>query len=75
MDRKMRISVAIPTLYEAESIGKVLNAINKDKVSEILNVDGGSTDRTVEIARVVTLAVIQLGSLLDQELSWQNLAE
>lgn len=55
----MRISVVIPALNEAESIGKVLEAIDRQQASEILVADGGSTDRTVEIARASGAQVVQ----------------
>lgn len=46
-----RISVIIPVLNEEESIGKVIDAIPRDMVTEIVCVDNGCTDRTPEIAR------------------------
>lgn len=45
------VSVIIPALNEEKSIGYVLRAIPKYLVGEIIVVDNGSTDRTVEIAR------------------------
>ena len=47
----MKVSVIIPVLNEAESIGKVLDAIPQNKVHEVVVVDNGSTDATVMIAR------------------------
>jgi glycosyltransferase involved in cell wall biosynthesis len=46
----VRVSVVIPTLNEAASIGLVLADIPRDDVVEILVVDGGSADGTPEIA-------------------------
>lgn len=46
----MRVSVVIPTFDEAGSIGRVLDEIPAPLVSEVLVVDGGSTDGTREIA-------------------------
>jgi len=47
------ISIVIPVLNEAESIGKLLTHINKNSssnnISEIIVVDGGSTDGTISI--------------------------
>jgi rSAM/selenodomain-associated transferase 2 len=46
------ISVIIPTLNESERIGCCLESVCKDEaVTEIIVVDGGSTDDTCEIAR------------------------
>ncbi|MFW6304687.1 MAG: glycosyltransferase family 2 protein [Candidatus Saliniplasma sp.] len=50
----MKISVVIPTMNEEESIGEVLDDVNKTLSGndyEILIVDTNSTDRTREIAR------------------------
>lgn len=50
------ISIVIPTLNEEKSIGRVLDAIPREKLKElgynveVLVVDGGSKDKTVEIA-------------------------
>ena len=46
----MRVSVIIPALNEAASIGRVLDAIPRERVSEILVVDNGSTDETARVA-------------------------
>jgi glycosyltransferase involved in cell wall biosynthesis len=45
-----RVSVVIPTLNEAANIGHVLATLPED-VHEVLLVDGGSHDGTVEVAR------------------------
>lgn len=48
----MRVSVIIPTYNEEESIGKLLNYLQKhgdDRLLECIVVDGGSEDRTIEI--------------------------
>lgn len=47
----MRILVVIPAFNEADSIGKVVSALPKDLVSEIIVVNNNSTDATVENAR------------------------
>jgi glycosyltransferase involved in cell wall biosynthesis len=46
----MRVSVVIPTLNEAGSIARVLDDIPASLANEVLVVDGGSTDGTLEIA-------------------------
>ncbi len=45
------VTVIVPTLNEVENIEKVLMEIPKEKVDEILIVDGHSTDGTVELVR------------------------
>lgn len=48
----MEISVIIPTLNEEATIEKTLDALSRlVNVSEVVVVDGGSTDKTVEIVR------------------------
>jgi glycosyltransferase involved in cell wall biosynthesis len=47
----MKVSLIIPALNEAESIAQVLSEVPGWLAAEILVVDGGSTDRTAEIAR------------------------
>jgi len=47
----MEISVIIPTFNEELTIGKTLDALARlVNVNEIIIVDGGSTDKTIEIA-------------------------
>jgi len=47
----MRTNVIIPALNEAESLRHVLSKIPNEAVSEVILVDGGSTDDTVQIAK------------------------
>jgi len=54
----MKISVIIPILNEAESIGQVLAAIPAETSTEILVVDGGSSDGSVEIAKSAGAIVV-----------------
>ncbi len=57
MNNKM-VSIIIPALNEAESIGYVLNSIPMETVREIIVVDGGSSDDTVFIAESFGARVI-----------------
>ena len=46
------ISVIIPTLSEEASLPALLDAIRQQETeSEVIVVDGGSRDRTLEVAR------------------------
>jgi glycosyltransferase involved in cell wall biosynthesis len=54
----MSVTVILPALNEAESIGQVLAAIPRDEVDEIVVVDGGSTDDTVAISEAAGARVV-----------------
>jgi glycosyltransferase involved in cell wall biosynthesis len=54
----LSVTVILPALNEAASIGRVLGAIPADSVDEVIVVDGGSTDETVAIARSAGARVI-----------------
>ncbi len=57
MNRK--ISVIIPTLNEAESLKRTIEAVKTlDKHIEIMVVDGGSNDSTIEIAKSCNVEII-----------------
>jgi glycosyltransferase involved in cell wall biosynthesis len=55
------VCVVIPVLNEEESIGGVIDRIPRDAVSEIIVADGGSTDRTIEIASAHGARVLGAG--------------
>jgi glycosyltransferase involved in cell wall biosynthesis len=55
---QVRVSVIIPTHNEASAISRVLADLPADIVSEVLVVDGNSTDGTGEIARKMGARVI-----------------
>ncbi len=57
MKNNHRISVIIPALNEEESIGRVISDI-PSYVDEVIVVDNGSQDRTVEIARSLGARVL-----------------
>ena len=43
------VSVVIPTLNEADTIGECLASVGEDRGVEVVVTDGGSTDRTLEM--------------------------
>ena len=55
-----KISVIVPTLNEEENIPNLLGSLEKQTLKdfEIIVIDGGSTDRTVSIAKNYTSKVI-----------------
>ncbi len=55
------VCVVIPVLNEEASIGGVIDRIPRDGVDEIIVADGGSTDRTVEVAREKGARVLNTG--------------
>lgn len=54
----MRITLLIPTLNEIEGMKKIMPRVKKDWVDEILVIDGGSTDGTVEYAHQMGYRVV-----------------
>jgi glycosyltransferase involved in cell wall biosynthesis len=55
------VCVVIPVLNEEASIGGVIERIPRDAVDEIIVADGGSKDRTIEIARAKGARVLNAG--------------
>jgi len=54
----MRVAVVIPTRNEEAAIGRVIGDLPRDRVAEVLVVDGASTDRTREVASGLGARVI-----------------
>ena len=54
-----RLSIIIPTLNEAESIKGTITQLQQSKEVEIVVVDGGSRDNTVELARSLDVRVLR----------------
>ena len=55
-----RVALVIPTLDEEEAIGGVIAAVPRDAVDDIIVVDSGSTDSTVERAAAAGARIISL---------------
>ena len=53
-----RVSVIIPALNEAESIGQVVASMPWEAIDECIVVDNGSTDATAEVARAAGAKVV-----------------
>jgi len=54
----MRVSLIIPALNEAESLGQLLTEVPFDVLHQVIVVDNGSDDNTAEVARVGGALVI-----------------
>jgi glycosyltransferase involved in cell wall biosynthesis len=55
----VRVTVIIPTRNEAQAIGRVLDDLPRDLVSEVIVVDGNSNDGTPEIAAKMGARVVR----------------
>ena len=60
-DRVRGVTVVIPVLNEEEAIAAVLERIPRGLVNDIIVADGGSNDRTAEIASANGARVLNLG--------------
>ncbi len=58
MAERLPVSIIIPALNEAESIGHVVSSMPWDLIAECLVVDNGSNDGTAEIAKAAGARVI-----------------
>ncbi|HEV2301529.1 MAG TPA: glycosyltransferase family 2 protein [Stellaceae bacterium] len=56
-----RVAAIIPVLDEEAAVGPVIRAIPRDLVDAVVAVDGGSSDRTVEMARAAGATVVETG--------------
>jgi glycosyltransferase involved in cell wall biosynthesis len=54
----LAVAVVIPVLNEEETIADVVREIPRDLAREVIVVDGGSSDRTVDLARAAGARVI-----------------
>jgi glycosyltransferase involved in cell wall biosynthesis len=57
---RLPVALVIPTLNEEAAIGGVIGAVPREWVDEIIVVDSGSTDRTIERARAAGARVLTL---------------
>jgi len=59
--RREKVSIIIPTYQEGRYIGNLLSHLtNIDHPAEIIIVDGGSTDKTIEVAKRFTDNIYQI---------------
>src|SRR5215831_16797631 len=57
-DRKCTIDVIIPAFNEEQSVGKVIHAIDKSLVREVIVVNNHSTDQTAAVAKAAGATVL-----------------
>ncbi len=58
VDSRPKVSVIIAALNEEAAIGKVIDAVPRNLVNEIIVVDNGSTDQTAGVARAAGARVV-----------------
>jgi glycosyltransferase involved in cell wall biosynthesis len=58
MTNEIKISLVIPTLNEEKGLYKLLSEFKKNKIKEIIIVDGGSKDHTISIAKKIKAQII-----------------
>ena len=63
MTQKYLISIIIPVLNEAVTIEKTLDRLKDNPNIEIIVVDGGSSDRTIDLAKKMGVTVITVSNL------------
>lgn len=56
------VALIVPVLDEAEAIGPVVREVPRDWVDEVVVVDGGSRDNTVEVATAAGARVLSLNA-------------
>ncbi|HVH76791.1 MAG TPA: glycosyltransferase family 2 protein [Stellaceae bacterium] len=61
MAARPRVAAIIPVIDEEGAIGMVIRAIPRELVENVIAVDGGSRDRTVEAARAAGAVVVETG--------------
>ena len=83
-----RVSVVLPALDEQATVGRIVERIRRDLVErhplvdELVVMDSGSTDRTVEVAAAAGATVVRRGDVLPDiapragkgEVLWRSLA-
>ncbi len=57
----MRISIVIPTLNESKAIARAVAMVRRGRNIEIIVADGGSTDRTLELAKSFRIKTLVSG--------------
>jgi nucleotide-binding universal stress UspA family protein len=77
----LTISLGLPTLNEEATIGNVIRTLKGELmdqvplIDEVVVVDSGSTDRTVEIAKALGVPVVQHADVLPEHGTFQGKGE